>query len=365
MSYQNRTRYGLIVLIVFFAMLCFAALEKMAQAQTCTPPLFQGYPSSCSTINLRWLNRDAISLIDHYEIFRGSSKVGEAPASALSVSEAVGCGFGATYTIKQLMKSGANCQVITSNNPPHTKPCELCGTTGGGRLSTANGASFQAFLAADAIGTAFTEADFTTVTDYGFDSDPLTDGIQLPTEVGGVRAFIAGVQVGLFFVSPKQINFHVPKDMPLGLQQMTVATQSGNTITGDVVINRNSPGIFTAEQNGSGQAMALWFQFRNGIFFRIYPVGSKFDVILGDRLFLVMFATGVNAPRATLRINNRVYESLYSGNTPYFVGLDQLNFEIPLAELWNGSVGGQVTVWEPDGSSWLSNGFSVTGMPTR
>src|SRR5438876_1151994 len=96
-----------------------------AQSQTCTPPTYQGFPSSCSTINLRWLNRDALSLIDHYEILRGGTKVGDVPGNAISYSDAVGCSFGAVYTIKQVMKSGASCQTVTSGMPPHTKPCDM------------------------------------------------------------------------------------------------------------------------------------------------------------------------------------------------------------------------------------------------
>lgn len=363
MSYQNKTRFGLVILITFLAMLCFAALQKAAKAQTACTLRTQGYTGGCTNVNVLWFTQTPQSQIDRFDLNTFAGRF-SALNSARSFSIPTSCSSGGQVIITEVRNNGTTCTVQYSGNLPHNRPCDQCAGIGG-RISTFNSASFQAFLAADAIGTAFGDGDFTTVTDYGFDSDPLTDGIQLPTEVGGVRAFIEGVPVGLFFVSPKQINFHVPSNLTLGLHQMQVATQSGNTFTGDVVINRNSPGIFTAEQNGSGQAMALWFQFRQGIFYRIYPVGSRFDLLTGDRLFLVMFGTGVNSSRATLRINNHIYGSAYAGNAPFFVGLDQLNFEIPIGELWNGSVGGQVTAWEPDGSNWLSNGFSVTGMPSR
>lgn len=362
MNYQNKTRFSLIVLILFCALLCFAALEKMAGAQTCTLRT-QGYTGGCTNVNVLWFTQTPQSQIERFDLNTFAGRF-TALNSARSFSIPTSCSSGGQVVITEVRTNGTTCAAQYSGNLPHNRSCEQCAGVGG-RLSTANSASFQPFLAADAIGTAFSDADLTTVTAFGFDSDPLTDGIQLPTEVGGVRALVGGVPAGLFFVSPRQINFHIPKDLPTGLHQMTVATQSGNTITGNVVINRNSPGIFTAEQNGSGQAMALWFHFRQGIFYRIYPVGSRFDLLTGDRIFLVMFGTGINSSRATLRINNHVYESAYAGNAPFFVGLDQLNFEVPIGELWNGSLGGQVTVWEPDGASWLSNGFSITGIPAR
>src|SRR5215470_13721012 len=130
-------RKALLVPLVCLLSLIFGALTKSVEtallstkpvgAQTvCTPPLYQGYPSSCSNINLRWLNRDPISSIDHYEIYRGGIKVGDAPASAISFSEPVGCAFSSSYIIKQVMKSGATCQTATAGDPPHTKPCDLC-----------------------------------------------------------------------------------------------------------------------------------------------------------------------------------------------------------------------------------------------
>ncbi len=368
MSYKNRTKFSLIVLILFCALLCVAVLQKTASAQTCTPPLFQGWVNSCQGLSIRWLNRNPIADIKRFEVRwhadAPTTPPTVLPGNAISLSRLAGCDFHSHVTITQVLNNGASCSVTSTGSAPHSFPCGLCQNTGG-RLSTGNSASFQPFLAADAVGTGFSDSEFTTVTAYNYDADPNEYGYQLPKELGGVRAFVSGIQLGLFYVSPHQINFHIPKGMVEGLHPMTVSTQSGQTITGDVVINRNSPGIFTAEQNGQGQAMALWWQFRLGIFYRIYPVGSSFDVQPGDRMFLVLYGTGVNANRATLRINNRVYDSLYAGDVQLFVGLDQLNFEIPLFEIWNGSVGGQVTVWEPDGASWLSNGFTVTGKPVR
>src|SRR5262249_32186806 len=162
-----------------------------------------------SNINLRWLNRDPISLIDHYEIYRGNVKVGEAPASAISFSEPVGCAFSAVYTIKQVMKSGASCQTVTTGNPPHTKPCDMCAGgnpgDGSGTLNVVSSASFIPPATPGAIVTLFANPGqpltSTTATASGF---------PLPTNISGTRVLVNGSPTGLFYVSPNQINFLMP-----------------------------------------------------------------------------------------------------------------------------------------------------------
>ena len=148
-------RFSLVCLLLLFSSVSHPVPTQTASAQTtCTPPLYQGYPSACANINLRWLNQNPISLIDHYEIFRGGVKVGEAPASAISWSEPVGCSFAARYIIKQVMRSGASCSTETTGNAPHTKPCDLC-TGGQAVLNLVSSASFTAPVAPGSIASVF------------------------------------------------------------------------------------------------------------------------------------------------------------------------------------------------------------------
>lgn len=366
MSDQIKTRVSVLVLTALAVLLLVAGLQKVGWAQACTLRT-QGYGGGCSDVTVFWLTQTHISQIDRFDLntFAGrftassSAKLFKIPAS---------CGSGGQVIITEVRTNGTTCTAQYSGNLPHNRPCEQCSGVGGGSLATANSASFQSALAADAIGTAFSNVDLTTETVAGYDAEPQTPGYQLPKELGGVRLFLDGIQLGLFWVSPRQINFHVPPNFPQGNWTLTAATISGQTITGTVLINKNAPGIFTREQNGSGQAMALWYQFRNGVFYRIWPAGSlpANEILTGDRLFYVVFATGINSGRATMRVNNRVYESLYAGDVPLFIALDQMNFEIPLSQLWVGDAGAQVTVYDEAGNFWLSNGFMARGVePTR
>src|SRR5215475_371923 len=225
---------------------------KPVEAQiVCTPPLYQGYPSSCANIYLRWLNRDPISLIDHYEIYRGGLKIGQAPGNAISFSENVGCSFGSAYTIKQVMKSGASCQTVTTGNPPHTKPCDLCSGGGGpGTLNVVSAASFTAPAAPGSIATVFASAGKTLTS-----ATAPALGLPLPTNISGTQVLLNGTPTGLFYVSPAQINFLLP-DNAVGTISITIIGSNGERTEGAILTAPN-PAIFTANSSGSGVAAAV------------------------------------------------------------------------------------------------------------
>lgn len=365
MTERIKTRFSVAVLAALALLFMLAGLQKIGWAQACTLRT-QGYTGGCSNVNVLWFTQTPQNAIARFDLNTFAGRF-TASNTARNYSIPTSCSSGGQVVITEVRTNGSTCTAQYSGNLPHNRPCDQCAGVGGS-VVTVNGASFQSSLAADAIGTAFSDVDMTTQTLVGFDTDPLAFGVQLPYDLGGVRMLVSGTPVGLFFVSPRQINFHLPKTFAEGLHPVSVSTQEGRTITGTVLLNRNAPGVFTREQNGSGQAMALWYLFRNGIPFRIYPAGSlpASEIRAGDRLFFVVFATGINSGRATMRVNNRVYESLYAGDVPVFIALDQVNFEIPLDQLWNGDAGAQLTVYDDAGNFWLSNGFIARGVePTR
>lgn len=305
-----------IMLLLIAAAAISAAPSIAAQ---CNPPLFQGYPSSCSTINLRWLNVDPIALIDRFEIYRGGALVGVTPGSAISFSETVGCEFGAVYTIRQVMKSGASCQVVTSNNPPHTKPCDLCGGSGGGgtgggsqtpAVNIVNAASGVAGLAPDSILTAYS-ANLTT----GLQS---AGSLPLPVSLAGVSVRANGLQCGLFFADGNQVNFHLPAAILPGPVQIEVKGTDGAARVFNDYIFDNRPGVFTKNQNGQGEAAAEYLYFEQD----------------PQSVYVVLWATGItnfNRLQTVLRINGRDYAPIYTGASKQYVGAVQLNFRLSAA----------------------------------
>lgn len=343
--------------------------------QTCTTKT-QGWGSGAGSlgrgsVDVRWISTTPASQILEFRVFAGWA-INQTPAgyfnagTALHYSLQYVCPInGGQVTIVEMRRNGTSC---SASYPGPELPHGGCagGNTSG--LSTRHAASFSSFLAPDAIGAAFGDASFTTVTAISYDADPQTPGYQLPTELGGVRFLIDDQPVGLFFVSPEQVNFHVPAKLSPGLHQVRAVTPDGRTLFGDVYLNKNQPGIFTQESNGQGQATYYWWIFRNGLPYRILTPSQfkRSDVQPGDRVFVILFGSGIVSGDATLRLSNgRVFTSLYAGDTPYFVGLDQVNFEIPLSDLWDGILGASLTVFDGTGASWNSNGFKMLGFVDR
>ena len=315
----------LLSVVLFWWVQPAASVNSVAAQSTCTPPLFQGYPSSCSNINLRWLNRDPISLIDHYEIYRGGTQVGQAAASAISFSEPVGCSFGATYTIKQVMKSGATCQVVTTGNPPHTKPCDMC-TGGGSLVNLVNSASFNSPVAPNSIATVFANPgqSLTSVT-------AAASSVPLPTNLSGTQVFINDAPVELFYASPGQINFLMPQ-VNAGAVSVVVIGSNGERTEGSALTGPN-PAVFTANSNGSGVAAAqVTADGRN--YQRIYD-NNKLAVpvsvtIGGQPNYLVLYGTGIrNQPGLEVRVGGQLCQVTYAGPHSSLPGVDQINVRLP------------------------------------
>ncbi len=316
---------------------------KRVEAQSaCTPPLYQGYPSGCSSINLRWLNRDPVSQIDRYEIYRGGVKIGEAPGNAISFSDNVGCSFGAVYTIRQVMKSGASCQTVTTGNQPHTKPCDLCpGGGGAGTLNVVSAASFNPPVAPGSIATIFASAGQTLTS-----ATAPAVGTTPPTTISGTQVLVNGTATGLFYVSPNQINFLMPQSA-IGTVNLSVIGSNGQRTDGAVLTAPN-PAIFTANSRANGVAAAL-VTTDGRSFQRVADANGNATPIRvgnpGQPAYLILFGTGLKTQGPMqVKIGGRDCNVAWSGAHPSFAGLDQVNVQLPDSLRGVGTVTVVVTV---------------------
>ena len=67
-----------------------------------------------------------------------------------------------------------------------------------------------------------------------------------PTMLGGAQVTMGGVAAPIFYVSPGQINFQVPCEMPLsGSVAMTVNNRGATSSTQSVTLAPYAPGAFT------------------------------------------------------------------------------------------------------------------------
>ena len=169
----------------------------------------------------------------------------------------------------------------------------------------------------------------------------------LPFSLAGTTITIGGNPVPLFFVSPGQINFQVPF---LGLTRTTqvplTITQGALSTTISVAVSSVAPALFTTNQAGTGQASALIAGTASiaapaGMFPGSRPARkgesvSLFATGLGDvRNRPDLGSPSPGNPLATTLLNASVNigdvpaRVLFSGLAPGFVGLYQVNVDVP------------------------------------
>ncbi|GEM_PF-4615678 len=201
------------------------------------------------------------------------------------------------------------------------------------------GANFLAVVTAAGITSVF-GTNFTTV-NLGASTLPL------PTTLGGVTIHVNAIPAPLFFVSPTQINFLMPYEV-LGLSQATITatTSAGDSLSQTISLQSVAPGIFAV--NAAGQGAVLISQTGQ----LAAPTGSipglstrpvqrgEFVTIYCTGLGAVTNppATGAPAPNSplsnttatpTVTIGGVAGTPTFSGLSPGFVGLYQINVAVP------------------------------------
>jgi uncharacterized protein (TIGR03437 family) len=203
-----------------------------------------------------------------------------------------------------------------------------------------NAASFATdILAPDSMAAAF--GSFATTGGQTFTA-PST---QLPSTLGGVRVTVNGIDAGLIVVSPTQINFVLPANLPDGANSVVVTNSDSTTRATTITIQRAAPGIFTTRGTGFGAAAALVTS--DGVNFQATsnPDGSEREINAGTSgrpTYLILYATGVrNAAAINPNDGNGVAEAVtatiqgvpaqvvFAGRASGFAGLDQINLIVP------------------------------------
>jgi uncharacterized protein (TIGR03437 family) len=170
--------------------------------------------------------------------------------------------------------------------------------------------------------------------------------IPLPPTLGGVSVTIGGTPAPLLFVSAGQINVQVPWEVLGSTADIVVTTAQGTALAPfSAPIGTVSPGIFTT-QSGKGQAIAI-----NPDGSLAGPTGSIAGLAVhpakvGDALIILATGIGAVSPSIpdgaaggdTLRytsatpavtIGGATAPLAFSGLSPQFVGVNQLNVTVP------------------------------------
>ncbi len=182
--------------------------------------------------------------------------------------------------------------------------------------------------------------------------------LPLPTALGGTTVRIkdgAGAErlAPLFFVSPNQVNYLVPRGTEPGLAAVTVTNANGKAVAEDTQVLTIAPGIFTANSDGLGAPAALALRIRaDGAqqfdpVFRFDQAQNKFvpaAIDLGaetDPVFLVLFATGLRSLDPSLieaTVDGGLADILFVGAAPGLAGVDQVNIRLSRQLVGRGEV---------------------------
>lgn len=350
---ETKTKFSIGVLVAFALLMLFAAVTR---AQTCTLRT-QGYVGGCSNVNVLWFTQTGQSGIDRFDLNTFAGRF-TAPNTARSFSIPTSCSSGGQVVITEVRSNGTSCTVQYSGNLPHNRSCDMCGTNGGGNgASIVSSANFRGAVARDSLASAFPDPGvaFTDQTAYAAT-------LPLPTSLGGVSIEVDGVLCGISAVSPGQINFHLPANLPSVITELPATI---NTTRGTVArffarpqINPNAPGIFTVNAAGTGAAASVWLVVKPNGQQLYYSAGNlRFDI--GDTVVLVLYGTGINESVCDLILGSgQTIRAQYCGPS-WMPGVQQMNFVLSPSQLWNGQIAGFVRVIRFGTGYWDSQGFDI------
>ncbi len=338
------------------------------------------------------------------DILVRQGSVGGAPVSpnsgqlftlgALGVNTTAQVGFDIAdfndYALASLTASGApQSQLYTINLT--TGAATLIGAIGGGEvvrdlaiaptfgtptqtspITVTNAASYEAGVVAfDSIASIF--GSFQTSDGQPGSANP---GAALPTTLKGVSVTLNGLAASLFYVSNSQVNFLVPPGGGSGQAAVVVTSANGTTRAGNVNIVAAAPGVFTLDASGRGTAAGQ--TTFDGITYPSVanPDGSERAVDPGTTArpnFLVLYGTGLRravasnpndangvAEAVTVLIQGVPATVAYAGQSPPWMGLDQLNIIIPPELAGLGQLQVRVLV---NGRSSNTTTFTIGGTP--
>jgi len=181
----------------------------------------------------------------------------------------------------------------------------------------------------------------------------VADSLPLPRSLQSVSVYVNGVASPLYFTSKDQINFQIPYATVAGSASVVVLRDDGVASYGSATVVDAAPALFSADSSGKGQAAAQNSDFstngdpaispqskraRKGDFFVLYGTGAGAQFVNANTNQPLTIKDGEaasNSPLAatttlpTATVGERPATVYFSGLAPGFVGLWQLNIQVP------------------------------------
>jgi uncharacterized protein (TIGR03437 family) len=139
-----------------------------------------------------------------------------------------------------------------------------------------------------------------------------------------VRVDLEGRTVPVLSFNDSQINIYVPDAAGTGVGSVVVYVNGNVIAADDVLVSNDNPGIFTAAQNGSGEAVALLV---SGMQYTRGPFNAKLG---GQASVVAIFGSGWrNSLPVTVTVGGVKATIDYGGPSGGFNGLDHINVHLP------------------------------------
>jgi uncharacterized protein (TIGR03437 family) len=177
-------------------------------------------------------------------------------------------------------------------------------------------------------------------------SSAFGDDGKLVTELGGASATINGIAAPVFYSFPGQVGVQIPFELAGETSASVVLTVNGQASEPRMIfLEPEAPGIFTLNQEGTGQG-AILFSNTDVLAAPADSVAGRTSrpASAGDNITIFCTGLGVVEPpletgapagasqtpvTATVTIDGLPANVLYSGTAPNFVGLYQVDATVP------------------------------------
>ncbi len=181
----------------------------------------------------------------------------------------------------------------------------------------------------------------------------IANTLPLPRSLQAVSVYVNGVAAPLYFTADTQINYQLPYSTSAGVASVVVLRDDGGASYGSVNVATAAPALFAADSSGKGQAAAQNSDFsrngdpvidsqtkraRKGDYVVLYGTGAGAQFVNasnnqpltikdGEAATSNPLAATASLPTAT--IGGKPATVYFSGLAPGFVGLWQLNVQVP------------------------------------
>jgi uncharacterized protein (TIGR03437 family) len=198
----------------------------------------------------------------------------------------------------------------------------------------------------------------------------------LPTTLNGARVKGNGVFLPVMYASEFQLSFECPQLAPGTALSLVAENSTGSSSALSSATQYATPGIFSIDGSGKGQGAVVLAN--TGILAMPHVDGLLSQPVnAGD--FVSIYATGLGPvakiipsgqpapltplitlkPQVDVLINGVATNVQFAGLAPGYIGLYQVNAQIPPATAANSATSVQLVVHLPNGSTVLSNVVTI------